>query len=123
MPGGGGFAVQQYSLDWLYSEYCFQEEIYGLKVILLKDLCRYLRCKITLFRHPSTDFVVAYDRQPPFELDKFTYPGAHPLNLMLQKHKRFVLSKFSKPHGKLTVKLDYQTSKTNANKMVFHRKL
>nr|UHK07091.1 MAG: ORF1 [Torque teno midi virus] len=118
VPGGGGFGVQQYSLDWLYSEYVFRRNIWT-KSNILKDLCRYLRCRITLFRHPSTDFVVAYDRQPPFELDKFTYPGTHPLNLMLQKHKRFVLSKFSKPHGKLTVKLIIKPPKQMLTKWFF----
>jgi hypothetical protein len=86
---------------------------------ILKDLCRYLRCRITLFRHPSTDFVVTYDRQPPFNLDKWTYPGTHPLNLMLQKHKKFVLNKFSKPHGKLTVKLIIKPPKQMLTKWFF----
>lgn len=118
VPGGGGFAVQQYSLDFLYEQYIFRRNIWT-KTNVLKDLCRYIRCRLTFFRHPSTDFVVVYERQPPFQINKWTYPNTHPVNLLLSKHKRAVLSKYTKPRGKLTVKMTIKPPKQMLTKWFF----
>ncbi len=64
-PYGGGFGAELYSLQYLYEEYKFRRNIWT-KTNILKDLCRFLRCKIIFFRHPEIDFVVAYERMPPF---------------------------------------------------------
>lgn len=99
VPYGGGFGAEKYTLQYLYEEYIFQNNIWT-KTNFYKDLCRYLYCRITLFRHPETDFVVSYSRQPTFDINKWTYPGTHPNILLLQKHKKVVLSTASKPNGK-----------------------
>ncbi len=69
--------------------------------------------------HPSTDFVVVYERQPPFQINKWTYPNTHPVNLLLSKHKRAVLSKYTKPRGKLTVKMTIKPPKQMLTKWFF----
>nr|UHK04711.1 MAG: ORF1 [Torque teno midi virus] len=99
-PYGGGFAYEVYSLKWLYSEYKFHQNVWTASNIL-KDLCRYLHVKFTVYRHPDTDFVIQFDRQPPFFINKFSYMGCHPQQLLLQKNKIILLSKQSKPHGKI----------------------
>nr|UHK07120.1 MAG: ORF1 [Torque teno midi virus] len=118
VPGGGGFSVQQYSLGWLYEQYKFRRNIWTSSNIL-KDLCRYIRCKITLYRHTYTDFIVSYDRQLPFDLNKFTYPDTHPANLLLHKHKKIIPSKLTKPHGRQKIKIIIKPPKQMITKWFF----
>nr|UHK07099.1 MAG: ORF1 [Torque teno midi virus] len=118
VPGGGGLAVQQFSLGYLYREYQFRRNIWT-KTNILKDLCRYLLVKFTFYRHLETDFIVMYERQLPFEINKFTYPSCHPVNLLLQKHKKIILSKQSKPFGKQTVKFKVKPPKQMLSKWFF----
>nr|UHK05684.1 MAG: ORF1 [Torque teno midi virus] len=99
-PGGGGFGCQQYSLGSLYQEYLFKNNIWTHTNIFL-DLVRYLGVKFTVYRHADTDFIINYDRQPPFDIGKFTYMLCHPQNMLLSKHKKILLSKFTKPHGRV----------------------
>nr|UHK05464.1 MAG: ORF1 [Torque teno midi virus] len=99
-PYGGGFAYEVYSLKWLYSEHVFHQNIWTASNIL-KDLCRFLWVKFTVYRHPDTDFVLQFDRQPPFFINKFSYMGCHPQQLLLQKNKIILLSCKNKPTGKI----------------------
>nr|UHM25857.1 MAG: ORF1 [Torque teno midi virus] len=99
-PGGGGFGCEQFSLGMLYEEYKFRNNIWT-KTNMLKDLCRFMWVKFTFYRHPETDFIIAYDRQPPFDLDEYTYLLCHPQNMLLAKHKIILLSKSSKPNGRV----------------------
>nr|UHM26743.1 MAG: ORF1 [Torque teno midi virus] len=98
-PGGGGFGCMQFSLGYLYEQYKFRNNIWT-KSNIARDLCRYIRCKLTFYRHPETDFIIRYDRQPPFDIEPLTYPLCHPQNLLLGKHKIILLSKSSNPKGK-----------------------
>nr|UHK07092.1 MAG: ORF1 [Torque teno midi virus] len=118
VPGGGGFAVQQYSLGWLYEQYKFRKNIWSHSNIFM-DLCRYIRCKIIFYRHPYTDFVVTYERQLPFDLNKFTYPDTHPSNLLLHKHKKIIKSQATKPFGKIKTKLIIKPPKQMLSKWFF----
>ncbi len=77
VPWGGGFGVENITLEYLYEENKFKNNIWTASNIA-KDLVRYLGCAVEFFRHPDTDFVVSYNRQPPHKIDKFTYPQTHP---------------------------------------------
>nr|UHK04160.1 MAG: ORF1 [Torque teno midi virus] len=99
VPWGGGLGVENYTLNYLYEEFIFHNNIWTASNIGM-DLCRYLRAKLTFFRHPYIDFVIAYSRQPPFNLSKYTYPSTHPHQLLQQKHHKIILSRDSKPNGK-----------------------
>nr|UHK05465.1 MAG: ORF1 [Torque teno midi virus] len=99
-PYGGGFAYEVYSLKWLYSEHVFHQNIWTASNIL-KDLCRFLYVKFTIYRHPDTDFIIQFDRQPPFFINKFSYMGCHPQQLLLQKKKIILLSIKNKPNGRV----------------------
>nr|UHK04637.1 MAG: ORF1 [Torque teno midi virus] len=117
-PYGGGFGVEQFSLKYLYEEYTFHNNIWT-KSNVLKDLCRYIFCKITFFRDPKTDFCVAYDRQLPFQLTKYTYPGTHPQQLMLTKRHKLILSKLTKQNSKLTKTFKIKPPKQMLSKWFF----
>nr|UHM27278.1 MAG: ORF1 [Torque teno midi virus] len=99
VPWGGGFGLENHTLKFLYEEYTFTNNIWTASNIG-KELCRYLKCKVTIFRHPDTDFIVKFDRQPPHRLDKYTFIRCHPQQLLLEKHKKVILSLSSKPTGK-----------------------
>nr|UHM27363.1 MAG: ORF1 [Torque teno midi virus] len=118
VPYGGAFAVEKYTLQYLYEEYIFQNNIWT-KTNFYKDLCRYLYVRFTFFRHAETDFVVNYNRQPPFDLNKWTYPGTHPHILLLQKHKKVILSTASKPNGRYKTKMLVKPPKQMLTKWFF----
>nr|UHM25864.1 MAG: ORF1 [Torque teno midi virus] len=99
-PGGGGFGCEVFSLGYLYEQYKLHRNIWT-KTNIGKDLCRYLRVRLTFYRHPDTDFIINYERQPPFDIRKDTYTYCHPLFMLLSKHKILLLSKFTKPNGKV----------------------
>nr|UHM25921.1 MAG: ORF1 [Torque teno midi virus] len=117
-PGGGGFGCEQFSLESLYTDFLFRKNIWTKSNILL-DLCRYLGVQITLYRHPETDFIVAYHRQPPFDISKEIYTMCHPVNLMLSRHKIIIPSKFTNPKGKIKVKKFIKPPKQMLNKWFF----
>lgn len=98
-PSGGGFGCMQFSLGYLYEQYKFRNNIWTCTNIA-RDLVRYVRCKLTFYRHPETDFIVRFDRQPPFNLEPLTYAQCHPQNLLLGKHKIIIPSKSTNPKGR-----------------------
>nr|UHK05625.1 MAG: ORF1 [Torque teno midi virus] len=118
VPWGGGFGVENFTLSYLYEENVFTNNIWTATNIG-KDLTRYLGCRFDFYRHPNTDFVIAYDRQPPHIINKFTYPGAHPQMLLLQKHHRVILSTASKPNGKYKTKVRIKPPKQMITKWFF----
>lgn len=117
-PAGGGFGVEQFSLGGLYEQYKFRNNIWT-KTNIWKDLCRYLRVRFTFYRHPKTDFIVSYERMPPFTLTKYTYPSAHPLALLLGKHKKIILSIQTKPNGKPKLRMNIKPPKQMLSKWFF----
>lgn len=103
-PGGGGFGSEVITLDWLYKQWRAHNNIWT-KSNKNKDLVRYTGCQIILYRHATTDFIFTYNRAPPFELTKFTYPDCQPQNILLRPHKRIVPSLLTKPWGKKYIKI------------------
>nr|UHM27361.1 MAG: ORF1 [Torque teno midi virus] len=117
-PCGGGFGVEQFTLQYLYEEQRFHHNIWT-KTNMYKDLCRYLFVRFTFYRHPYTDFIISYERQPPFDLNKWTYPSCHPSQLLLGKHKKILLSKQTKPNGKTKLRLKIRPPKQMITKWFF----
>lgn len=85
------------------------------------DLVRYTGCEIILYRHPYIDFVFTYSIQPPFNINQFTYPDIHPQNMLLRRHKKLVLSRATKPNGKLTVKVKIKPPKMLSTRWFFQK--
>nr|UHK04628.1 MAG: ORF1 [Torque teno midi virus] len=117
-PYGGGFAYDVFSLKYLFEEWVFHNNIWTASN-LLKELCRYLRVRMTFYRDPKTDFIIAFDIQPPFNLTKWTYPALHPHQMLLQKHKIILLSKSHNPKGKLYKRISVRPPKQMINKWFF----
>nr|UHK07273.1 MAG: ORF1 [Torque teno midi virus] len=119
-PGGGGFGVERFTLEWLYKQHIFRNNIWT-KSNYWTDLCRYLRVVFYLYRHPTQSFVVQYSRQPPFNIDKTTYPNFHPLLILLKKHHKVIPSLQRKPKGKPYVKLTIKPPKQMLTKWFFQK--
>nr|UHK04901.1 MAG: ORF1 [Torque teno midi virus] len=119
-PYGGGFGVERYTLQYLYEEYIFRNCIWT-KTNTYKDLCRYLRCKFIFYRHPKCDFVINYNRQPPFQIDKHTYTLTHPYMLLQSKHKKVLLSTQTNPRGKTKLVMNIKPPKQMLSKWFFQK--
>nr|UHK04459.1 MAG: ORF1 [Torque teno midi virus] len=119
-PGGGGFGVEVFTLEYLYKEWLAHKNIWT-KSNDYKDLVRYTGTTMTFFRHPTTDFIIRFSRQPPFELTKDSYMNTHPVNMLLSRHHRIILSQQSKPNGKIRVKVRIKPPKQMTTKWFFQQ--
>nr|UHK03740.1 MAG: ORF1 [Torque teno midi virus] len=117
-PGGGGFGVERYTLQYLYEENRFSNNIWT-KSNMLTDLMRYLGCRFTLYRHKHTDFIVNYSRNLPMSIDKFTYMNCHPQSMLLARHKKIIPSRDTRPQGKNFVRIRIKPTKVMTNKWFF----
>nr|UHM26873.1 MAG: ORF1 [Torque teno midi virus] len=117
-PGGGGFGCEVFSLQYLFEEWLAHRNIWT-KSNDYKDLVRFTGSKFTFYRHETTDFVIRYHRQPPFDIDKDTYMSIHPLNMLLSKHHRVLQSRKSNPKGKSHLTLKIKPTKQMINKWFF----
>nr|UHM26095.1 MAG: ORF1 [Torque teno midi virus] len=119
-PGGGGFGCQLFSLGTLYTDWVFKKNIWTHTNIYY-DLVRYLGVRFTFYRHPETDFIIAYDNQPPFDIQKLTYMHCHPANLLLARHKKILLSAATNPRGRLKLKIRIRPPKQMITKWFFSK--
>lgn len=119
-PCGGGFAVERYTLQWLYDQWRLRQNIWT-KPNTYKDLCRFIKLKLTLYRHPKVDFIFQYNRQPPYLLDKFTYMQYHPYMLLQSKHIKIIPSATTNPRGKTKVKVLIKPPKQMLSKWFFQK--
>lgn len=121
-PGGGGFGVEQFSLQFLYNQWLARKNVWT-KTNDYKELCRFTGVTFTFYRHKYIDFVLQYDRDPPFNLQKLTYTNAHPQNLLLNKRHRILLSESTNPKGKVKLKLKIKPPRKMTNKWFFQEDL
>nr|UHM26879.1 MAG: ORF1 [Torque teno midi virus] len=117
-PGGGGFGCEVYSLQYLYEQWKAQQNIWT-KSNDYKDLVRYTGCKLKIFRHPTTDFIVRYSRTAPFNIQKDTYTNIHPQKMLLSRHHRVILSRQNKPNAKPAITINIKPPKQMINKWFF----
>nr|UHK06211.1 MAG: ORF1 [Torque teno midi virus] len=117
-PCGGGFGVELFTLKYLYHEFQAKCNIWTTSNDYW-DLCRYTGCKFNMYRHPETDFIVAYDIQPPFSINKYTYMMCHPHFLLQRKRKKILLSTATNPLGKIKKTLKIRPPKQLITKWFF----
>nr|UHK06175.1 MAG: ORF1 [Torque teno midi virus] len=117
-PGGGGFGVDVFSLEFLYNEWKAHKNIWTASNEYL-DLCRFTGSTFTLFRHETTDFLFSYDIQPPFDFGKYTYSDVHPLNQLLSRRHKVVFSRATKPQGKPYIRVKIRPPKLMSTKWYF----
>nr|UHK06179.1 MAG: ORF1 [Torque teno midi virus] len=117
-PGGGGFGCEQFSLEYLFKEWQAHRNVWTRTNQYL-DLCRYTGCKFDFYRHRDVDFIISYDRQPPFDLNKDTYLNIHPQNMLLQRHKKILPSTATNPNGKPKITMKIKPPKQMTTKWFF----
>nr|UHK06441.1 MAG: ORF1 [Torque teno midi virus] len=117
-PGGGGFGVERYTLEYLYKQNKAGNNIWTISNANL-DLVRYTGCQFKFWRHPHIDFVGFYSRDYPMQLQKYTYPDSHPHNILLKKHMFLIPSLLTKPKGKRYVKVRMKPPRQMVNKWFF----
>jgi hypothetical protein len=105
-PHGGSLSTTTWSLKVLYDEFLKHHNFWGYPNNQL-DLARYKGAKFTFYRHKKTDFIVFFNRKPPFKLNKYSCASYHPGMLMQQRHKVLIPSYDTKPKGrpKITVRI------------------
>lgn len=105
-PHGGSLSTTTWSLKVLYDEHLKHHNFWGYPNNQL-DLARYKGAKFTFYRHKKTDFIVWFNRKPPFKLNKYSSASFHPGMLMQQRHKILIPSYETKPKGrpKITVRI------------------
>nr|UHM26193.1 MAG: ORF1 [Torque teno midi virus] len=119
-PGGGGFGAELFSLQYLYEEWIARRNIWT-KSNDYKDLVRFLGATFYFYKHPTTDFIVQYNRQPPFILEKGYYQEIHPQLMLLQKHHKVIPSLQRKPLGKSYIKVRIKPPKQMLTKWFFQQ--
>ncbi len=62
---------------------------YGQHLTLEKNYVDISNVKSTIFRHPDTDFIVKFSRQPPHRLDKYTFIRCHPQQMLLENIRSY----------------------------------
>nr|UHM26538.1 MAG: ORF1 [Torque teno midi virus] len=113
-PGGGGFSSEQYTLQWLYTQFT-ENNNYWTKSNSTKDLCRYTGCKFTFYKHHKTDFIVWYNRRPTSKPDKYYYCNLHPHELLLRRRTRVIHRNTIKPNSKQYLKIKVKPPRTLQN--------
>lgn len=105
-PHGGSLSTTTWSLKVLYDEHLKHHNFWGYPNNQL-DLARYKGAKFTFYRHKKTDFIIFFNRKPPFKLNKYSSASYHPGMLMQQRHKILLPSYETKPKGrpKITVRI------------------
>mgnify|MGYP000182492867 CR=1 FL=1 len=119
-PGGGGFGAELFTLQYLYDEWLARRNIWT-KTNDYKDLVRFQGATFYFYKHRTTDFVVQYNRQPPFLLEKGYYQDLHPQILLLGRHHKVIPSLARKPLGKSYVKIKIKPPKQMLTKWFFQQ--
>nr|UHM26438.1 MAG: ORF1 [Torque teno midi virus] len=119
-PSGGGFGMEVFTLEDLYLRYKAHKCIWTATNDY-KDLVRFTGSTFTFYRHEDTDFIISYNTQPPFSLDKYTYTSIHPINMLLQKKKKILYSLKTKPWGPSKVKVKIKPPKQMSTKWFFQK--
>nr|DAF43306.1 MAG TPA: TT viral orf 1 [Anelloviridae sp. ctTSS12] len=105
-PGGGGFAVMQFTLANLYS---MHQSCSNWWTQTNQDLplCKYKYCKLKCYQSQNVDYVLKYTNYLPANSNKLTYPACQPSMLMMASNKIVVPSrktqKNRKPYKKLKI--------------------
>nr|UGV42804.1 MAG: ORF1 [Torque teno virus] len=98
-PWGGGMTTTKLTLRILYDEYTRFMNFWTVSNEDL-DLCRYVGAKLIFFKHPTVDFIVQINTQPPFLDTHLTAPSIHPGIMMLSKRHILIPSLKTRPSRK-----------------------
>nr|UHK06045.1 MAG: ORF1 [Torque teno midi virus] len=110
-PGGGGFSIDHFTLQWLYTEN-IDGNNYWSHSNSTKDLCRYTGCNMIFYRHDRCDFIIHYSRKPTLQPDKYYYCNNHPRELLLRKHIKILHRSTIRPNAKQHLKIKMKPPRT-----------
>ena len=103
-PHGGSLSTTTWSLKVLYDEHLKHNNFWGYPNTQL-NLAKYKNYTFTFYRHKKTDFIVWWNKKPPFKLNKLSCASFHPNILMQQKHKVLIPNFNTKPENKTKIKI------------------
>lgn len=118
-PSGGGWGIFVFNLGSLFDEFLRVRNWWTVSNVHL-PLVRYLKCKLTFYRHPKADYIVYYTRNLPMTDDEYQHADACP-NRMLMKHKKLVITSLQRKHRKPYVRKTIRPPKLFMNKWFFQR--
>uniref|UniRef100_A0AAU8H8C8 Capsid protein n=1 Tax=Alphatorquevirus homin29 TaxID=3048427 RepID=A0AAU8H8C8_9VIRU len=82
---GGNFVNVTFSLEAIYEQFLYHRNRWSRSNHDL-DLARYQGTTLKLYRHPTVDYIVSYNRTGPFQISEMTYMSTHPALMLLMKH-------------------------------------
>lgn len=91
-PGGGGWGIYVFNLGAMFDEFNRVRNWWTVSNVDL-PLCRYLGCKLTLYRAEDVDYIFVYSRYYPMTDTEQKHADAQPSRLLLRKHKVIVQSR------------------------------
>ncbi|AXQ65811.1 MAG: hypothetical protein QKC62_gp1 [Anelloviridae sp.] len=122
-PSGGGWSLQQLTLNNLYVQNCLLMNWWTRSNKGL-NLVRILGVKVTLFRQENIDYIFCYLPEEPSNVTKYYYPSFHPIKMLTYNNKIVVPSFRSQPHKKKPYKKKFiPPPKEYLNKWYFQQHL
>lgn len=119
---GGGFSTMLFTMQNLYEEYQ-KHRCKWSKSNQDLELVRYLGCELTFYRSPNTDFIVGYNRKPPFIDTQITGCALHP-GMLIQERKKVIIPSFqTRPKGRIKRKIKVRPPTLFTDKWYFQRDL
>nr|UGV37790.1 MAG: ORF1 [TTV-like mini virus] len=105
-PGGGGFSIQNFTLNMLYEQNLIAKNWWSQSNDNL-PLIRYTGCTIWLYRQSTVDYLFHYRNAYPMTAKLLTYTSTHPQAMLMTKHTKKILCKQynrnKKPYKKIRI--------------------
>lgn len=121
-PFGGGISTLNFNLQFLFEEYTKHRNTWSRSNQDL-ELVRYRGCQFKIYRHPTCDFFVQYNRKYPFQDSQLTGPKLHPANMMLTRKKTIIKSFKTQPKGRSTKTIRIRPPTLFTDKWYFQKDL
>nr|UGV36899.1 MAG: ORF1 [TTV-like mini virus] len=106
VPSGGGFSIQQYTLNGFY-ELFTKGRCWWTQSTKDFPLIRYTGCKIDLYRSQNSDYIFNYVNCYPMRANMETYQSCQPTILQLTKNHKIVRCKkdnnLKKPYKRIKI--------------------
>nr|UGV38090.1 MAG: ORF1 [TTV-like mini virus] len=120
-PSGGGWGIFVFNLGALFTEFLRLRNWWTVSNVSL-PLCRYIKCKLTMYRDEKVDYVVHYSRNYPMTDNEYEHADSCPQR-MLMRHRKIIVSSLKRKHRKPYIRKTIRPPKLLCNKWFFQRDL
>lgn len=120
-PNGGGWGIFVFNLGGLFMEFLRLRNWWTVSNVNL-PLCRYIKCKLTMYRDDNIDYIVTYNRNFPMTDNEYEHAESCPQR-MLMKHRKIIVTSLKKKHRKPYIRKTIKPPKLLCNKWFFQRDL